>query len=129
MKRLLFAAILISDLAFAEGTPTITLSKSISPEGSQTSGTELTYTIVYENIGDGTATGCVIYDAISKNCEYVAGSAEVLSGSATIWYSADGGSNWTEQDLGTATTNIKWELFEDVAPNGTGSVRFCVRIK
>jgi uncharacterized repeat protein (TIGR01451 family) len=116
----------------AVGTPNITLTKEVDPTGTQTSGTELTYTITYNNIGNGTATNCVLYDAIPENSEYVGGSAQVVSGkSATIYYSTDGGSTWstTEPADASTVTNLKWVFTEDIEPGASGSCSFSVRIK
>ncbi|MFH1562789.1 MAG: hypothetical protein ABIF11_05145 [Nitrospirota bacterium] len=115
------------------GTPTvnlpeITLSKYVDKYEPQQIGATLTYTIVYNNIGSGTATAVKITDMVPDETEYVVDSAKVISGSAaTIEYSHDGGLNFdgSESD---PVTHVRWNI-DDVIPYGYGSLQFQVVIK
>ncbi|MEK7814196.1 MAG: hypothetical protein AAB296_10580 [Candidatus Desantisbacteria bacterium] len=124
MRKILFSLILLPWVAFCGGTPTLTISKSA--DGNET----LTYTIGYENKGNGTATYCTIYDQVPEGCEYVGtGTIDLSYGTATIYYSKNGGTNWQETDPGTETKAIKWRLNEKVPPQGTGTTKFKVKRK
>ncbi|MDD3953265.1 MAG: hypothetical protein PHY82_05045, partial [Lentisphaeria bacterium] len=52
---------------------------TVSPEGNQPPGTELTYTVTATNIGTGTGTSIIISDMIPQFTTYVAGS--IMTGS------------------------------------------------
>jgi uncharacterized repeat protein (TIGR01451 family) len=123
MKNIAIFILFFSGFVFADGTPTLELSKSVAGEAT------LTYTLNYDNIGEGTATDCIIYDQIPEETEYLKNSGTITVGSATIWYSDDGGANWQGNDPGTETKVIKWKFNESVPPKGTGTVKFKVKQK
>ncbi len=123
MKNIAICILFFSGFVFADGTPTLVLSKSVVDEAT------LTYTLEYDNTGNGTATECTIYDQIPEETEYIKDSGTITVGSATIWYSSDGGVNWKNDDPGTETRVIKWKLNGSVPPNGTGTVKFKVKQK
>ena len=112
------------------GTPNITLTKTVVPPGSVTSGATMTYTIVFENTGNGTATNCTLYDGIPAGC-WLDGEA---TGSGTKGYSTDGGATWLPSppaDLKTVTT-IKWyigTIGPNPHPSYKGECKFRVKVK
>jgi trimeric autotransporter adhesin len=69
------------------GSPNTTMSKAVSPTGSVTPGTQLTYTLTLTNQGF-SSDKVNVSDSIPANATYVAGSASnsgTLSGSAVTW--------------------------------------------
>lgn len=63
--------------------PDVVLTKTVSPAGAQTRGTELTYTINYQNQG-GVARNVVIVDSIPEWMTYVSGSVSGANMDITI---------------------------------------------
>jgi uncharacterized repeat protein (TIGR01451 family) len=76
------------------------LTKSVAPLGDQLPGTDLAYTVDYQNIGTDDLTAVVVYDAIPTWTWFQVGSATTGTPPATITavtveYSDDGGATWT----------------------------------
>ena len=77
----------------------LTLTKSVSPVGDQVPGTDLSYTVDYQNLGSSDLTTIVIYDAVPAWTQYqvgsaVTGTAPASITSITIEYSDDNGATW-----------------------------------
>lgn len=136
--------------------PNVGLVKSVSPNGAQLPGTDLTYTIVYTNTGGRAATSFVIVDPnpsntdplerVLRNVDFKVGSMASAPGStglvATFQYSNNGGTTWTYTPVSggggapagydRAVTNVRWSFtgsLSQTAPNNSGSVSFIVRIR
>jgi uncharacterized repeat protein (TIGR01451 family) len=104
--------------------PVLEVTKTVSPPGTQSSGTILTYTIAYTNTGAGTATMVVFTDRVPAGTTFVSGSAS--GAGATITYSADG---TTYQSSETTPVNyIRW-TFNEIGPGVSGTLQFQVQIK
>ena len=69
--------------------PQVTLTKTVSPTGVLASGTDLTYTLSTENVGEYAATGLVVTDTVPEQVAFKMGSAtQVLPAglTATVTY-------------------------------------------
>jgi uncharacterized repeat protein (TIGR01451 family) len=84
--------------------------KSVDVKGNALPGQELTYTVEYENVGEGTAYGVFILDKLDTNLDE--NTLAVNNGGS---YSA-------------ASRLVGWDI-GDVPPHGQGSVTFHVRVK
>jgi uncharacterized repeat protein (TIGR01451 family) len=76
------------------------LAKSVLPPGNQLPGTDLSYTLDYQNIGTDALTAIVIYDAIPNWTWFQVGSVTTGTPPAsitavTVEYSNDNGGTWT----------------------------------
>jgi uncharacterized repeat protein (TIGR01451 family) len=140
-----------SDFQLGEvGIPAIVLDKSVNPNGDQPPDTDLNYTLTFTNSGTANALSVVIIDPnpanadpaqrVFANVDYKLGSATISSPwTATIEFSNDGGATWTyvpasagggaPSGYDRTVTNIRWSLTGDVAPSGSGSVSFVVRLQ
>jgi uncharacterized repeat protein (TIGR01451 family) len=108
------------------GTPSIKLIKEVSPKGTISKDGTLTYTITFMNEGDGTATACVLYDAIPAGCELDGAATSNYCG-AEIKYSNDGGGSWNVSPTLDVTT-IRWNLGA-IGPGDTDTCCFTVKVK
>ena len=115
------------------------------PPGNQLPGTDLTYTVDYQNIGTDALTAIVVYDALPVWTWYQVGSASTGTPPASITgvaveFSNDSGATWVYAPAsggGGATagydanvTNVRFLLTGDIAA-GDGSavgLEFAVRI-
>ncbi len=109
--------------------PVLTITKTVSPSGSQPPGTELTYTITVTNIGTGVATSVQIFDVIPAYTTYVANSIETgpsVSSLAprTDAADGDGGRYDSVAKLVSAGSGSSISL----GPGGTWVLRFKVKI-
>ena len=94
---------LASDIATDVTTITagnLNLTKTVNPSGDQVPGTDLTYTVDYQNLGSSTLNTIVIYDAMPAWTQFQVGSATTGTAPATITgiavqYSNDNGATWT----------------------------------
>ena len=78
--------------------PVLTVVKSVSPSGTATPGTDLTYTTTLENAGKEKAASVAHVDSVPAQLGFKVGSASttVPAGiTATVAYSNDGGATWT----------------------------------
>lgn len=139
-----------SDYSAARGThnitaitpPNVSLAKSVSPNGTQRPGTDLTYAIAYTNTGSLSAQQFVISDPIPANTDFKLGSVTSTLGSGlsavTVEYSADG-TNWSTTPPAPAGTepagynrnvrHVRWRFTGALASAGSGTVGFAVRIR
>lgn len=93
---------LVSDIATDITTivaGNLQLTKSVSPVGNQLPGTDLDYTVDYQNIGTDDLTVVIVYDAIPTWTWFQVGSATTGTPPATITainveYSDDSGATW-----------------------------------
>lgn len=77
----------------------LSLAKSVNPSGDQVPGTDLTYTVDYQNLGSSTLNTIVIYDAIPAWTQFQVASSTTGAAPATITgiavqYSDDNGATW-----------------------------------
>lgn len=140
----------------AAAPPSVSLVKSVSPNGTQLPGTDLLYTIAYTNSGGQPANNLIIVDPnpanavpaerVFHNVDFKVGSMTSTPGTsglvATFEYSNDGGTTWTYTPVSGAggapagydrvVTNVRWVFagaLSQTAPNNTGSVSFTARIR
>jgi uncharacterized repeat protein (TIGR01451 family) len=133
--------------------PNVSLNKSVSPNGTQLPGTDLTYTISFTNAGGNSARNLVLTDpdpsttlSLSTNTYFKVGSATTALGTTgltvTVSYSNNNGSTFVYTPVSGAgsapagydatVTHIRFSFtgnLSQTAPNNTGSVSFKVRIK
>jgi uncharacterized repeat protein (TIGR01451 family) len=125
--------------------PSTTLSKGVSPSGTQLPGTDLTYTVTLTNVGSASAATVVVVDTIPTTVDLKLGSVvtNLPAGiSVAVEYSNDGGSTWTYTPASGACSapagydrcvnRIRWRLLDpllSVPPDNTGSVQFISRIR
>ncbi len=124
----------------------LSLVKSVSPVGDQVPGTDLSYTVDYQNLGGADLTTIVIYDAVPAWTQYqvgsaVTGTAPASITSITIEYSDDNGATWTYAPVSGGggapagydanVTNVRWVFAGDLLAGGssTTGVGFAVRIQ
>jgi uncharacterized repeat protein (TIGR01451 family) len=136
----------------AAAPPSVSLTKSVTPSGTQVPGTQLTYTVAFVNTGGAPATAFVLIDPnpatvlkINDYMDFKVGSVtNVLGGltSVTVAYSNDNGATWTYTPTSGAggapagfdrnVTHIRWTFagsLPQTAPNNSGSIAFSVRIR
>ena len=135
----------IGAVALKQGA-VITLSKSVSPSGSQPPATDLAYTLTFINGGDSAASSFVVNDSIPPNTDFKVGSVTSALGTTgltvAVAYSNDGGTTFTYTPIsggGGASsgydrnvTNIRWTFtgnLSQTSPNNSGSVGFISRIR
>ncbi len=121
------------------------LTKSVSPAGDQVPGTDLVYTVDYQNIGADDLTNIVVYDAIPSFTHYSVGSETTGTPPATVTaitveWSNDGGATWTYTPVSGGggalagydanVTNVRWVFTGDVVAgaSSTAGIGFTVRI-
>lgn len=134
--------------------PRITLTKSVSPGGTQRPGTDLTYTIVFTNTGGSAARNFVLTDPdpinttlkINDNTDFKVGTAfnnlNTTGLLVVVSYSNDGGLTYTYTPISGGggapagydrnVTHVRWTFtgsFVPTSPNNTGNVGFTVRIR
>lgn len=93
------------------------LIKSVSPSGPQPPNTNLTYSIVFTNLGDTSISNLVIRDVVPNSTTYISSSINVP---------------WTGSIIAPSVGNsgeIKWIITGQVAPGQSGTVIFTVKIK
>ncbi len=109
-------------------SPLLTLTKTVSPTGSQPPGSVLTYTIVVKNTGTGAATQVTINDPVPSHTSYVSGSLKSGSDVTTLIdrTDADDGDG-AKFDSGSKSIIVGGSGF-NLGPNATLVVRFQVTI-
>lgn len=124
----------------------LTLTKSVSPVGDQVPGTDLSYTVDYQNLGSSDLTTIVIYDAVPAWTQYqvgsaVTGTAPASITSITIEYSDDNGATWAYAPVSGGggapagydanVTNVRWVFAGNLLAGGasTTGIGFTVRIQ
>ena len=124
----------------------LVLTKAVSPGGGQLPGTDLAYTVDYQNLGSSSLTTIAIYDAVPTWTQFQVGSA--TSGTApasvtaiAIEYSDDNGGTWTYAPVSGGggapagydanVTNVRWVLTGSLlaGASSTSGVGFTVRIQ
>ncbi len=98
--------------------PVLTISKTVSPEGSQPPGTVLTYTITVTNIGTGTATSIVITDTVPEYTTYVEGSLKTGTSLADLHPRTD-----SQDGDGASYISASHSVVTDPATRGPGGIR------
>lgn len=136
------------------GPPNIALTKSVTPDGAQLPGTELTYAIAFTNNGGMAATSFILTDPnplnsslkLNANTDFKVGSATSSLGTTglnlIVSYSNDDGATYAYTPVSggggalagydRSVSNIRWTFtgsLSQTAPNNTGSVAFTVRIR
>jgi uncharacterized repeat protein (TIGR01451 family)/fimbrial isopeptide formation D2 family protein len=128
------------------GGPIVGLVKSVSPTGTQNPGTDLVFTITFNNSGGASAQTLVIKDPVPSNTDFKVGSVTNSLGTTgltvVLAYSNDGGTTFTYTPVsggGGASagydrnvTNIRWTFtgnLSKTSPNNTGSVNFTAKIR
>lgn len=106
--------------------PVLEVTKMVHPVGTQSSGTELTYTIAYTNTGQGTATDVVFTDRVPAGTNFVLGSA--VGAGATITYSVDGTTYLPAGIMPVNVNYIRW-TFGNIGPGVSGTLQFKVIIQ
>lgn len=124
----------------------LSLTKSVSPVGDQVPGTDLSYTVDYQNLGSDALTAIVVYDAIPAWTQFLVGSASTGTAPATIAsitieYSDDNGATWTYAPASGGggapagydanVTNVRWVFAGNLlaGASSTAGVGFTVRIQ
>jgi uncharacterized repeat protein (TIGR01451 family) len=136
----------------AASPPSVGLLKSVTPSGTQTPGTNLTYTIAFSNTGGTPASAFILTDPdpatvlkINDYMDFKVGSVVNVLGSltsVTVAYSNNGGATWTYIPTSGAggapagydrnVTHVRWSFtgsLTQTAPNNAGSVSFVTRIR
>jgi uncharacterized repeat protein (TIGR01451 family) len=136
----------------AAAPPSLSLTKSVTPSGTQVPGTQITYTVVFQNTGGSPASAFVLTDPnpattlkINDYTDFKVGSVSSTLGSltsVTVAYSSDGGATWTYTPASGAggapagfdrnVTHVRWTFagsLVQTAPNNSGSVSFTTRIR
>lgn len=134
--------------------PNIGLVKSVTPDGTQLPGTELTYSIAFTNSGGAAASNFRLTDPdpsnatlrLNTNTDFKVGSVTNTLGTtglvATVAYSNDNGVTYAYTPVSGGggapagfdrnVTHIRWSFagsLSPTAPNNAGSVSFVVRIR
>ena len=125
--------------------PAISISKTVSPGGTPTPGTDLTFTSTVTNTGSASASSLAVVDSIPATVQYkVASTSATLPAGVTaaIEYSSDGGVTWTYVPVSAGCSapagfdrcvnRIRWRLLtalSSVAPNNQGTLQFISRIR
>jgi hypothetical protein len=134
------------DFQLGEGAPTVALTKTVTPSGTQSPGTDLIYSVSFTNSGAAIAQSLVITDPTPANTDFKVGSVTTNMGTTgltvAVAYSNDSGSTWTYTPAsgggGAAAgydrnvTNIRWTFtgnLSQTSPNNSGSVGFTARIQ
>ncbi|MEK9149430.1 MAG: DUF11 domain-containing protein, partial [Candidatus Desantisbacteria bacterium] len=93
-------------------------------------GATITYTICFQNNGEVIAKDVAIIDRIPEGTVYVPGSAQIVSPTGTIYYSAEAtGDAWQTPTETSPVTRSKWVIDGDMDPGDSGSVTFAVQVK
>ena len=126
----------------AQRPPTVPLVKSVSPNGSQPPGTDLTYAINFSNTGDLAAQQFAITDPVPASTDFKVGSVTSTLGGlsgVTVKYSNYGGASYAYTPASGGggapagydrnVTNVRWRFTGTLATGGAGNVGFTVRIR
>jgi uncharacterized repeat protein (TIGR01451 family) len=122
------------------------LVKSVNPSGAQVPGTDLAYTVDYQNLGASTLTAIVVYDAVPAWTQFQVGSETSGTPPAsitgiTIAFSDDSGASWTyvpasggggaPAGYDANVTNVRWVFTGDLLAGASSTVGlgFTVRIQ
>ncbi|HKW15215.1 MAG TPA: hypothetical protein VJS69_12075 [Candidatus Krumholzibacteria bacterium] len=140
---------LVSDNATDVTTITagnLALTKTVTPPGNQVPGTDLIYTVDYQNTGSSSLTSIVVYDALPAWTQFKVGSATTGTSPATITgisaqYSNNNGATWAYAPVSGGggapagydrnVTNVRWVFTGNLlaGASSTTGVGFSVRIQ
>jgi len=125
--------------------PTMTMTKSVSPAGTQLPGANLTYTVALSNIGSSNAESVVVVDTLPAAVFFKVGSIvnTLPAGvSVVVDYSNNGGATWTYVPVSGVcgapagfdgcVNRIRWRLqnpLSSTAPNNTGTLQLVAQIR
>jgi len=124
----------------------LSLTKSVAPVGDQVPGTDLTYTVDYQNLGTDDVTNVIVYDAIPNFTQFAvlsatAGTPPATITLVTIQYSNDNGATWVYAPVSGGggapagydanVTNVRWVFTGDILSGAasTAGLGFTVRIE
>ena len=137
----------------AAAPPNISLTKSVTPSGTQLPGTDITYTVAFTNGGGAPASSFVLTDPnpatvlkINDYTDFKVGSVVNSLGTTgltvAVAYSSNGGATWVYTPVSGAggapagydrnVTHVRWTFtgsLSQTSPNNTGSVAFTTRIR
>ncbi|HEY0173592.1 MAG TPA: DUF11 domain-containing protein, partial [Pyrinomonadaceae bacterium] len=137
----------------AAAPPSIGLTKSVTPSGTQLPGTDITYTVAFANTGGSPATAFVLTDPnpatvlkINDHTDFKVGSVTSSLGTTgltvLVAYTNNSGATWTYVPVSGAggapagydrtVTHIRWTFtgsLSHTAPNNAGSISFTTRIR
>jgi uncharacterized repeat protein (TIGR01451 family) len=137
----------------AAAPPSIALTKSVTPSGTQVPGTDITYTVAFANNGGSPATAFVLTDPnpattlkINDYTDFKVGSVVNSLGTtgltAAVAYSNNNGASFIYTPVSGAggapagydrnVTHVRWTFtgsLSPTSPNNSGSVAFSVRIR
>ncbi len=128
------------------GIPSVALTKSVSPGGSQLPGADLAYQIAFANNGIVAARSLVIKDPIPAFTDFKVGSVTSSLGTTgltvIVAYSNNGGTSFVYTPVSGAggaaagydrnVTDIRWTFtgnLSQITPNNAGSVGFTAKIR
>ncbi len=125
--------------------PNLTSSRAVSPNNTQSPGTDLTYTLTFTNTGSSDAAGVVMVDTLAPAVRFKVGSvATTLPAgvAALVQYTSAGDTTWTYVPASGACSaptgydncvgRIRWQLqnpLSDAAPGNSGTVQFVAQIR
>ncbi len=127
--------------------PDVTLVKSVLPIGDQPPETDLTYKIIFTNIGTGAAQQLVIADPVPENTDFKLGSVTMNLGTTgltvAVEYSDDSGTSWVYTPISGGggaisgydrnVTNVRWRFtvgsLNPTPPDNLGDIGFTTRIR
>lgn len=124
----------------------LSMTKSVSPVGNQVPGTNLTYTVDYQNLGGSTLSTIVIYDAVPAWTQFQVGSSTTGTPPGTVTgiavqYSSDNGATWAYTPVSGGggapagydanVSNVRWVFTGNLlaGASSTAGVGFGVRIQ
>lgn len=124
----------------------LSLTKSVNPVGDQLPGTDLTYTVDYQNIGAFDLTNIIVYDVIPAFTQFQVGSESIGVAPAgitgiTVEFSNDNGATWVYGPVSGGggapvgydanVTNVRWLFTGDLTAGSASAtgLGFTVRIQ
>jgi len=122
------------------GQPGLTLVKTVNPEGTIRPGEELTYTIVFENVGTADAYEIVVTDHLPEQIFFKLGSVETTlpAGIGAVLEYFDG-SLWSSDPpndtcgapagYNGCVTKIRWSVEQPLPPGESGTLVLVVRVR
>lgn len=125
--------------------PQLALTKAVTPQNVLSPGTELTYTLQFQNLGEFAARNVAVTDSVPPQVVFKLGSVtQTLPAgiTATVAYSNNAGATWTYVPVSggcgaptghdACVRRIRWSFTGDLAAGAsasTGTLRFLARIQ